>query len=90
MWVRVPPSRGRDVQFLVALAVAIAGDAGKAQSLTNDLAKRFPEDTLVIFLGIRLQTLASAKAAKAVQTERHVRMFRGKLGFADLQRFVEQ
>jgi predicted Zn-dependent protease len=42
-------SNGRDVQFLAALAVAIAGDAGKAQSLTNDLAKRFPEDTLVRF-----------------------------------------
>jgi hypothetical protein len=32
-----------------ALALAMAGDAARAQALAEDLAKRFPEDTLVQF-----------------------------------------
>jgi class 3 adenylate cyclase/Tfp pilus assembly protein PilF len=42
-------SNGRDVQFGVALAFALDGEAAEAQKLTNDLAKRFPEDTQVQF-----------------------------------------
>jgi serine/threonine protein kinase/tetratricopeptide (TPR) repeat protein len=40
-------SNGRDVQFLAALALAVAGDAARAQALANDFSKRFPEDTIV-------------------------------------------
>jgi serine/threonine protein kinase/tetratricopeptide (TPR) repeat protein len=40
-------SDGRDVQFLAALALAVAGDASRGQALANDFSKRFPEDTLV-------------------------------------------
>jgi serine/threonine protein kinase/tetratricopeptide (TPR) repeat protein len=40
-------STGRDVQNGAALALAMAGDAARAQGLANDLAKRFPEDTIV-------------------------------------------
>jgi eukaryotic-like serine/threonine-protein kinase len=40
-------SNGRDVQFRAALALAFAGDSIRCQSLADDLAKRFPEDTLV-------------------------------------------
>jgi serine/threonine protein kinase/predicted Zn-dependent protease len=40
-------STGRDVQYLAALALAVAGDASRAQSLADNLAIRFPEDTLV-------------------------------------------
>jgi tetratricopeptide (TPR) repeat protein len=43
----VEQSAGRDVQFASALAFAYAGDSARAQALTDDLAKRFPEDTLV-------------------------------------------
>jgi eukaryotic-like serine/threonine-protein kinase len=39
----------RDVQYGAALAFAYAGDDGRAQALTSDLAKRFPEDTMVQF-----------------------------------------
>ncbi len=39
-------SSGRDVQYGAALALAIAGDAGRAQALADDLSKRFPEDTI--------------------------------------------
>jgi eukaryotic-like serine/threonine-protein kinase len=42
-------SAGRDVQYGAALAFAYAGDGGKAQALTDDLGKRFPEDTIVQF-----------------------------------------
>jgi eukaryotic-like serine/threonine-protein kinase len=42
-------STGRDVQFGAALALAFAGDAARARSLADDLAKRFPEDTVVQF-----------------------------------------
>ncbi len=42
-------STGRDAQYGAALALALAGDAGRAQALAHDLAKRFPEDTVVRF-----------------------------------------
>ncbi len=42
-------SRGRDVQYLGALALALAGDTVRAQALTDDLDKRFPENTIVRF-----------------------------------------
>jgi hypothetical protein len=40
---------GRDVQYGAALALVLAGDAGRAQTLADDLGKRFPEDTIVQF-----------------------------------------
>jgi eukaryotic-like serine/threonine-protein kinase len=40
-------STGRDVQYGVAVALAFAGDATRAQALTDDLTKRFPQDTIV-------------------------------------------
>ena len=40
-------SHGQIVQISAALALAIVGDAIRAQSLTDDVAKRFPEDTFV-------------------------------------------
>jgi predicted Zn-dependent protease len=42
-------SRARDVQFGAALAIAMAGDAARAQTLADDLEKRFPTDTVVQF-----------------------------------------
>ena len=42
-------STGRDVQYGAALALALAGDAHRAQALADDLGKRFPEDTIVQF-----------------------------------------
>ena len=42
-------STGRDVKDGAALALALAGDAARAQALADDLAKRFPEDTVVQF-----------------------------------------
>jgi serine/threonine protein kinase/predicted Zn-dependent protease len=42
-------STGRDVKYGAALALALAGDAARAQGLADELAKRFPEDTVVQF-----------------------------------------
>jgi tetratricopeptide (TPR) repeat protein/predicted Ser/Thr protein kinase len=42
-------STGRDVKYGAALALALAGDAHRAQALADDLGKRFPEDTIVQF-----------------------------------------
>jgi eukaryotic-like serine/threonine-protein kinase len=40
-------SKGRDVEGVGAVALALAGDNARAQALADDLAKRFPESTLV-------------------------------------------
>jgi eukaryotic-like serine/threonine-protein kinase len=40
-------SAGRDRQYGAALAFAYAREDGRAQVLTDDLSKRFPEDTIV-------------------------------------------
>jgi eukaryotic-like serine/threonine-protein kinase len=42
-------SRGRDVAFSAAFALALSGDISAARPLANDLARRFPEDTSVQF-----------------------------------------
>jgi predicted Zn-dependent protease len=42
-------STGRDVQYGAALALAFAGDSSNAEKLTEELAKRFPSDTVVQF-----------------------------------------
>jgi serine/threonine protein kinase/tetratricopeptide (TPR) repeat protein len=42
-------SNGRDTEAAAALALALAGDAAQAQKLADDLAKRYPEDTVVQF-----------------------------------------
>jgi class 3 adenylate cyclase/Flp pilus assembly protein TadD len=67
-------STGRDVQYGVALALASAGDSVRAQALVDDLAKRFPEDTVVQFKylpTIRAQLALSrnypSKAIEALQ-----------------------
>ncbi len=42
-------SMSRDVEYAAAFALARSGDLSRAQALTDDLAKRFPEDTAVRF-----------------------------------------
>jgi len=42
-------SKGRDVEYGAAFALALAGDFSQSQALANDLEKRFPEDTSVRF-----------------------------------------
>ena len=42
-------STGRDVEAISAIALGLTGDAPQAARLAADLAKRFPEDTIVQF-----------------------------------------
>jgi len=64
-------SIGRDGQYAAALALALAGDPSKAGEIAEELAKRFPEDTIVQFNylpTIRAQiALARNDAAKSAQ-----------------------
>jgi serine/threonine protein kinase len=41
-------SAGRDVQYGAALALALAGDAARAQALAGDLGKRFSNDDTIL------------------------------------------
>ena len=56
-------SIGRDVRYGAALALAMAGDAARAQALAEDLAKRFPEDTLCSSTTYQPSTLSLRSAA---------------------------
>ena len=40
-------SHGREVEAISAIALALSGDAREGRRLAGDLAKRFPEDTMV-------------------------------------------
>jgi len=42
-------SKSRDVEYEAALALALSGDPSRSQTLTDDLSRRFPEDTIVRF-----------------------------------------
>ena len=63
--------KGRDVEYAAAFALAVAGDSSGAQTLADDLGKRFPEDTPVQFeylptLGA-LVALARNEPSKAIE-----------------------
>ena len=63
---------GRDAQYVAALALALAGDSTRSKSLTDDLDKRFPDDTVVRFnylptLRAQLALDVPSGGAKAVE-----------------------
>jgi Tfp pilus assembly protein PilF len=63
---------GRDAQYAAALTLALVGDSNRAKSLTDDLDKRFPEDTVVRFnylptLHAQLALDSPGNGAKAVE-----------------------
>jgi eukaryotic-like serine/threonine-protein kinase len=67
-------STGRDVRYGAALALVLAGDSARGQAFEDDLAKRFPEDTIVQFnylptlrAQIALSRNDSSKAIEALQ-----------------------
>ena len=66
-------STGRDVEAISAIALGLAGDAAQATRLAADLAKRFPEDTIVqsnylptIHAATALQAGSASKAIEAL------------------------
>jgi tetratricopeptide (TPR) repeat protein len=65
-------SRGRDVEGFAAVAFALAGKSEEAEQLSNSLAKRFPQDTIVLYNYLPCIRAASrlykpAASAKAVE-----------------------
>lgn len=68
-------SAGRDVQYAAALALAYAGNDVRAQTLADDLGKRFPEDTIVQFNYLR--TLRAKLAANRGNASEAIENLRG-------------
>jgi serine/threonine protein kinase/predicted Zn-dependent protease len=64
-------SKGRDVQYAGALALALSGGSSGSEALADDLEKRFPEDTFVKFTYVpvlrALAALARGKPADSVE-----------------------
>jgi DNA-binding winged helix-turn-helix (wHTH) protein/tetratricopeptide (TPR) repeat protein len=67
-------SPGRDVQYGAAMTFVYAGDVARAQALTEDLGKRFPEDTIVQFNF--LPTLRAKLAVKRGNTSEAIENLR--------------
>jgi tetratricopeptide (TPR) repeat protein len=65
----VERSKDRDVEYGAAFAMALSGDSSRAQTLANDLEKRFPEDTSVrsSYLPVLHALLEPAKAIEALR-----------------------
>ena len=66
--------RGRHVRFAAAFALAMAGERPRAQTMADDLDKRFPEDTSVRFN--YLPTLRAMSALSANDPSRAIELLR--------------
>ncbi len=67
-------AEGRHVTYAGALALAIAGDTARAQTIADDLDRRFPEDTSVRFN--YLPTLRALAALRANDPSRAIELLR--------------
>ena len=67
-------AQGRHVSFAAAMALALAGERSRAQTLTDDLDRRFPEDTSVRFNYV--PTLRALSALSASDPVRAVELLR--------------
>jgi tetratricopeptide (TPR) repeat protein len=64
-------SNGRDVEAMCGIALGLASDSAQATRLAADLAKRFPEDTIVQFESLPMihaaAALSGGSATKAIE-----------------------
>jgi eukaryotic-like serine/threonine-protein kinase len=67
-------SKGRDVEYGAALALALSGDFSRSQRLANDLETRLPEDTFVRFS--YLPALRALFALKRGETARAIELLK--------------
>jgi len=80
--------RGHEVDYAVAFALAVAGDAARARGLADGLAREYPEDTSVQFMYLptlrALAAVESGDAAAAIQALQPASRFdlaEGGIGF---------
>jgi len=68
-------SNGKDVQTMAAIALALSGDAVQARRLADDLAHRFPDDTIVKVEGLPMiragASLGGGHSASAASAALH-------------------
>jgi eukaryotic-like serine/threonine-protein kinase len=64
-------SNGKDVEAMLAMALALAGDSVRTRRLVDDLNERFPEDTIVQFNYLptirAASTVCSGDPSKAIE-----------------------
>lgn len=76
-------SKGRDVEYGAALALALSGNSSRSETLVNELEQRFPEATLVRFNYVptlrALLTLNRGDPSKAIELLEVARSY--ELGF---------
>jgi tetratricopeptide (TPR) repeat protein len=65
-------SKGRDVEFAAGFALALSGDSSRSGALTDDLEKRFPEDTFAKFTYVPI--LRAFAALRRVQPAQSVEL----------------
>jgi serine/threonine protein kinase/Tfp pilus assembly protein PilF len=70
-------SNGRDVEYSAAFALALSGEISRAQTLANDLQKRFPQDNSVQFE--YLPTLRAIFALDRKQPEKAIELLQTAL-----------
>jgi tetratricopeptide (TPR) repeat protein len=80
--------RGRDVDYAAAFALALSGDLPQSRALAEDLAREFPEDTMVQFMYLptlralfALNIHDAAAAIQALQTASRYDLALGGVGF---------
>jgi tetratricopeptide (TPR) repeat protein len=62
-------SKGRDVEYMVGLALALSGESSRSDALAGNLEKGFPEDTIAKFDYIPvLRALSVLKAGKPMES----------------------
>jgi hypothetical protein len=68
-------SKGRDVQYAAGLALALAEDLSRSETLASDLEKRFAEDTFVKFTYAPvLRALAALGRGKPAESVEHLQI----------------
>ena len=72
-------SRGRDVEYGAAFALALSGNSARAQTLAADLGRRFPQDTSVQFN--YLPTLGAIFALKGHKLEKAIQVLQAAAPF---------
>ena len=72
-------SKSRDVEYGAAFALALAGDSSRSQGLTEDLARRFPEDTIVRFTYV--PTIRALVALKHSQPSKSIELLQTTISY---------